>query len=158
MKIISVVSSTVIEVIYRCSFTKSSLLVSFLWMVFKTSILIFFICMGVEECEIKEKYYRGYKCRGTTSSWHPHDLARVHIGKSLDHGTTAYLCLGTPCDSELWEDRRPLRSCYKAISYLPLNHPWESVLRVSLYLLVVMRDGAFVSPIQQNRAAEYKAA
>lgn len=35
--------------------------------------------------------------------------------------------------SQLWEDRRPLRSCYKAISYLPLSHPWESVLRQFLF-------------------------
>lgn len=58
------------------------------------------MCVGgdIEECEIKGKYYRGYKCRGTASSWHPYDLARVHIGKSLDRDT-AYLCLGTSCDA-----------------------------------------------------------
>ena len=57
-------------------------------MVFKT--LIIFIILERK----KEKYNKGCKYRETASSWYS-DLACIHIGKSLDCGTEAYLSLAT---------------------------------------------------------------
>lgn len=85
----SFVSSPMIEICMGVLLKMYVIFTSILpWVVFKT--LIIFIILERK----KEKYNKGCKYRETASSWYS-DLACIHIGKSLDCGTEAYLSLGT---------------------------------------------------------------